>query len=144
MTREAVSEIEYDLPELSRVAEEVWNKMVRVPVVCLYGELGAGKTAFVRAVCSALGVKDAVSSPTFGLLNQYADAEGNLIYHADAYRLRNLAEAEEAGMLDALYSGAPFFLEWPGLLESELPEYALKIEFETAGETRRVIRLSYF
>lgn len=144
MIQVAATQIVYDLSELPQVAEEIWNKKIKVPVVCLYGELGAGKTAFVRAVCTALGVRETVSSPTFGLLNQYSDEEGELIYHADAYRLKSLAEAEEAGLLDALYSGAPFFLEWPGLLESELPENALKIEFETVGETRRVLRLSYF
>ncbi len=98
-------------------------------VVLLEGEMGAGKTTFVRAVAAALGVTDTVSSPTYGLVHEYRTATGAapcvVIYHFDLYRLRDAREALALGIFDYLDApGARSFIEWPARLEELLPDVA--------------------
>ena len=94
-------------------------------VVLLDGEMGAGKTTFVRAVADALGVTDNVSSPTYGLVHEYRTAAGGGLYHFDLYRLGSAREALDLGIFDYLDApGALSFIEWPERLEGLLPEIA--------------------
>lgn len=109
--------------------------------IALYGEMGAGKTTFVKAFCRHLGVKETTASPTFSLVNQYIYAEKDgstaLFYHLDLYRLKNAQEALDIGIEDFLHD--PFYcvIEWPQLAESLLPHDAAKIQIEITGETSR-------
>lgn len=106
-----------------------------------YGEIGAGKTTFIQAICQQLGVREAVVSPTFALVNEYsyADASGNeqIAYHLDLYRLKNLQEALDIGIEDLLYDENYCFIEWPELVEALLPEDVVRITIETLDVTRR-------
>ena len=112
-------------------------------IILLKGELGAGKTTFTSAFVKALGVTDAVNSPTFSLVNEYAyrDNEGQLvkIYHIDLYRLNSLEEALNIGIEDYIYSNELCLIEWPDIIETILPENYLTIEIQVTGTNSRKI-----
>lgn len=113
-------------------------------VMAFSGEVGAGKTTFIQAICRLLGVKEEVASPTFSLINEYeymdsANNRGYPVYHIDLYRLKSLDEALEIGIEDYLYSGAYCFIEWPELAEALLPEGTVRIKLEIIGDSGRKI-----
>ena len=87
-------------------------------VFAFYGNMGAGKTTFVKAVCEELGVDDVITSPTFSIVNEYrSEQTGELIYHFDFYRVKKIEEVYDMGFEDYFYSGALCFIEWPELCE---------------------------
>lgn len=106
------------------------------------GEMAAGKTTFIKAICAALGAKDTVSSPTFSIVNEYEIPDG-LIYHFDFYRLKNLQEAYDIGYEEYFYSDNYCFIEWPQKVEQLLPEHYIKVELEIKGENERVFSYQY-
>lgn len=95
-------------------------------VFAFYGDMGAGKTTFIKAVCEELGVTDVITSPTFAIINEYSGENGT-IYHFDFYRIKKLEEVYDMGYEDYFYSGALCFIEWPELIEEVLPENAVKV-----------------
>ena len=107
-------------------------------VVCLYGDLGAGKTKLTQGIGSGLGVKEPINSPTFTLINLY---QGRLpLYHLDLYRLVEPEELEELGWEDYIYGEGIAVIEWPEKLHGQLPASYLKIrldQMETATEEQR-------
>ena len=105
-------------------------------IVCLQGELGAGKTTFVQGLSSGWGSLDAVSSPTFVLVNVYRRADGDQLFHLDTYRLESAPEAEELDLEDMLGSG-PLVIEWPERMLSVLPPERLWIKLNYVDEDRR-------
>lgn len=104
-------------------------------VFAFYGKMGAGKTTFIKAVCEELGVEDVITSPTFAIVNEYTDREGNPIYHFDFYRIKRIEEVYDMGYEDYFYSGNLCLLEWPELIDDILPEDAVKVTIteETDG-----------
>jgi tRNA threonylcarbamoyladenosine biosynthesis protein TsaE len=80
---------------------------------CFYGEMGAGKTTLIRAICKTFGVTGEVTSPTFSLVNEYRTSTGQTIYHFDFYRIRSIEEAYDIGYEDYFYSGHTCLIEWP-------------------------------
>ena len=110
--------------------------------IMLYGAMGAGKTTFTKAFCYYLGVKNATSSPTFSLVNDYVFKENNIekhIYHIDLYRLKNLDEALDIGIEDYLYDDNYCLIEWPQIIEPLLDETVLKISIEITGKSARKV-----
>ncbi|GAB4504376.1 MAG: tRNA (adenosine(37)-N6)-threonylcarbamoyltransferase complex ATPase subunit type 1 TsaE [Anaerolineales bacterium] len=105
-------------------------------LVCLQGELGAGKTTFVQGVAQGWGSLDAVSSPTFILVNQYRRADGSLLCHLDAYRLESTPEAAELD-LDGLLADGPLVVEWAERIQALLPAEHLWITLEDVAEEQR-------
>ena len=86
-------------------------------VFAFYAPMGTGKTTFIKALCTALGVEDVINSPTFSIINEYrAEPSGELIYHFDCYRLEKLSDALNLGVEDYLQSGALCFIEWPEVM----------------------------
>lgn len=124
---------------LPQVAKKFWQSLNKAKIIALHGEMGAGKTTFVHALCAARGVTDVVSSPTFALINEYKTPEGQIICHMDWYRLKDEAEAIQAGVEDALYSGALCLVEWPEKALGLLPEDTVHVCLEVLDrETRRL------
>jgi tRNA threonylcarbamoyladenosine biosynthesis protein TsaE len=123
--------------ETAAVGRELAATLPEGAVVLLCGDLGAGKTAFVRGLADGLGVEAAdVSSPTFTLVQEYRGGRV-LLVHADLYRLNDPREIEDLG-LDELESGAVLAIEWADKLPSS-PENAIVVYIEHAGETERVV-----
>jgi tRNA threonylcarbamoyladenosine biosynthesis protein TsaE len=129
-----------DLPAIHLAAKEFIHLMGDRTVVAFHGEMGVGKTTFIKAVCEALGVEDAVGSPTFAIVNEYRSAStGELVYHFDFYRIRQPAEAQDIGVEDYFYSGALCFIEWPDQIAALLPADTLHVRMtEQPGGTRRL------
>ena len=127
-----------NLPELSRDllaaagSRRVWT---------FYGEMGAGKTTTIKALCAELGVVDAMSSPSFAIVNEYATASGGSVYHMDCYRLNDESEAQEIGIEDYFYSGNFCFIEWPERIPGLLPDSQLKIYIKLVNELTRSVSL---
>ena len=109
-------------------------------IVALHGAMGAGKTTFTAALCRALGVgADAVSSPTFAIVNEYRTADGEPVYHFDFYRIDNIAEALDIGFYDYVDSGFRCIMEWPENIEPLLPEETLIVDISVLGDGSRVL-----
>lgn len=108
-------------------------------VFAFYGKMGAGKTTFIKAVCQELGVTDVINSPTFAIVNEYLDGEGNPIYHFDFYRIKREQEVLDIGYEDYVYSGCLCFMEWPELIEGLLPTDAVRITITQQEDGSRII-----
>ena len=97
--------------------------------------MGAGKTTFTKAICKALGVDEAVTSPTFAIVNEYAGP----IYHFDFYRLKRVEEAFDMGFEDYLYSGAWCLIEWPERIEDLLPKETVRVHILVEEDGTRTV-----
>ena len=107
---------------LDSVASEVAEIVKQYHVVCFYGEMEAGKTTLIKAICHALGVKDIVASPTFALINEYQTRSGQPVYHFDFYRINRIEEVYDFGYEEYFFSTTGICLiEWPELVEDILP-----------------------
>lgn len=132
------------LQELPAFATDFWQQAGNTKVFLFYGEMGAGKTTIIEALCSARGVKEHTSSPTFSIINQYGYKEGGeekLIYHIDLYRLKDEEEIIQAGVEDCVYSGAICMIEWPQKAPHLFDENVAKIFIEPISETERRIKM---
>ena len=127
---------------LAAAARKFVDEMGKNRVFAFYGKMGAGKTTFIKAICEALGVEDVVTSPTFAIVNEYADAAGEPVYHFDFYRIKNLREACDIGCEEYFYSGYPCFIEWPDLVEELLPEDTVNVTVEVSENETRTITIA--
>lgn len=110
-------------------------------VFALHGQMGAGKTTFLKQLCTEMGVQDTVNSPTFAIVNVYETLQGEELYHFDCYRLKHKAEAMDFGAEDYLYSGNYCFIEWPDVLQDLLPEDTVDIEISVLPNGDRSLRI---
>lgn len=127
-----------DLPD---AAEAILAQAGDHRVVAFYGEMGAGKTTLIRAICDRLGVTDAVSSPTFALVNHYVGDDGRNIYHFDFYRIDRLEEAFDLGYDEYFDSDALCLVEWPEKIEPLLPDDTLNVRIDVTGPTSRTVTI---
>lgn len=111
-----------DLTKISEAAETFIKSIGESKVFAFQGEMGAGKTTFIKAICQTLGVVDNITSPTFALVNDYNTPNDGHIYHFDCYRLRSQAEAYDFGAEEYFYSGNFCFIEWPDKIDGLLPD----------------------
>ena len=134
-------QISYSLDKIADVAHQLWQWAYPAKVFVFNGSLGAGKTTFIHALCDMLGVQDAVSSPTYALINEYRfddDGSEKIILHMDWYRLRDAEEAVHSGMEDALNTpGVYCFIEWPERAPELLPADFIKIELTATSPLQR-------
>ena len=125
--------LEFNIPtldDLEAAAYKFLTEMGDFTVFAFYGEMGAGKTTFINALCRLLGVEtDITSSPSFAIINEYrSDVTAELIYHFDCYRLENEAEAQDLGAEDYFDCGAVCLIEWPERIEGLLPDDTVRVE----------------
>jgi tRNA threonylcarbamoyladenosine biosynthesis protein TsaE len=131
------------LPDLPEIARKIIKAYPDERIFAFYGDLGAGKTTLIKALCEELGVTEAVTSPSFSIINEYVAGEIELIYHFDFYRIKKLEEVLDIGYEEYLYSGFYCFLEWADKIEELLPERFVYISITgTARDKSRNIRIS--
>ena len=118
------------------IAENIESEKFPGMVICLNGELGSGKTVFVKGFAKALEVKEVITSPTFSLIKEYDDGEMPL-YHMDLYRLEE--KKNDIGLLDYFNRDGICLIEWAEMLEDSLPEERLDITFKIVGEDTRIL-----
>ena len=129
-----------DLQALERAAGEFLHEIGDHRLVAFYAPMGAGKTTFTTAICKALGVQeDAVSSPTFAIVNEYRAGDGKPVFHFDFYRIENPAEALDIGLYDYLDSGFLCLMEWPENIEPLLPEETLRVHISVLPDHSRQV-----
>lgn len=132
--------ITYTQEQLSDIAKKVLS-LTASKCLAFYAPMGAGKTTLIKALVAALGGLDEVSSPTFGLVNEYHKPNGELLaYHFDFYRLQEETEALDMGIEDYLASDAWIFMEWPEKIPSLIPPDCVAIHMEILSPTKRTIR----
>lgn len=124
-----------NLTDLIAIAEKIIPDIKASKTILLYGEMGAGKTTFIKTLCKALGTTDEINSPTYALVNEYQTPE-NKIYHFDLYRLNSVEELLDIGFEEYLEQEEISFIEWPQIAEF-LIDNALKIEIEKIDINRR-------
>ncbi len=128
------------LEDLPRAAKAFLQAIGNHSLVAFYAPMGAGKTTFTTAVCKELGVEeDAISSPTFAIVNEYRGRGGRPIFHFDFYRIEKEAEALDIGLYDYLDSGELCLMEWPENIEALLPEETLKVSIRVQADGSRLL-----
>lgn len=138
-------EITVELENIQQCARYFWEH-VQGRIFAFHGEMGVGKTTFIKALCAARGVTTHVSSPTFSLINEYSYYEGKALkhlFHIDLYRLKDEDEAINAGVEDCLYSGNICFVEWPQKAASLLPESRVDIYMQPVNNNTRLLKIDF-
>lgn len=121
-------------------AKEFLKEIGDHKIIAFYAPMGAGKTTFTTAICQQLGVKeDAISSPTFAIINEYKAGNGESVYHFDFYRINKTAEALDIGFYDYIDSGCLCIMEWPENIEDILPEETLKVHIKVQPDESRLV-----
>lgn len=137
-------EMTYSLQQLSQTAQAFWKIAGNTRVIAFYGNIGSGKTTFIRALCKARNVNDVVSSPTFSIINEYfftSKRKQQKIFHIDLYRVKDELEAKQAGVEDCLYSDHICLIEWPEKIVSLLPGDTLHVFIQLVDTQIRKLRI---
>lgn len=132
--------LEYYLQDIELTAQKVIEANPK-KVILFNGDMGAGKTTFIKTLCKTLGVEDATSSPTFSLVNEYQAYDNQLVYHFDVYRLKSQAEALDMGIDEYLYSGNWCFIEWAEKIPDLIPDTHSTITISVLEDGKRVLEL---
>ena len=129
--------------QINQVAQQFIAAMGGHKLFAFYGEMGAGKTTFIKALCDELGVIDVVNSPTFAIANDYETGLGDHIYHFDFYRLKTPQEALDFGVEDYFYSGRIFFMEWPDQIGTLLPTESVRVAITVNADGSRTVAADF-
>jgi len=129
------------LDDIAQAAKEFKTAIGTHTVIAFHGEMGAGKTTFIKALCAEYGVTDNVASPTFAIINEYLTPEKRTIYHFDLYRLETLADLQNIGSEDYFYTGNLCLIEWPELANTLLPSDTLHVTISVLPDNTRQISM---
>lgn len=129
-----------DLEKLPEKAALFLSSIGERPVVAFSGEMGAGKTTFIQALCLSLGVPQDVNSPTFSLVNEYFTTSGESVFHFDLYRIEDPDELFDLGYEEYFFSGKRCFIEWPEKASHLIPDDALMVHIEVREDGSRELR----
>ncbi|MEO8415392.1 MAG: tRNA (adenosine(37)-N6)-threonylcarbamoyltransferase complex ATPase subunit type 1 TsaE [Ginsengibacter sp.] len=130
-------EIIFNLTTIRDVAKKLISLIQDYKVITFSGELGAGKTTFINAICKELGVTETVTSPTYAIIQEYHFGNEHIIYHMDLYRVKNIHEAVEAGVEDCLLSGELCMVEWPEKASLLFPGTTVNASLHTLSDHMR-------
>lgn len=133
----------YELSEIESAASELISEAGKEKVWVFQGSMGAGKTTLIKALAAKFGILDQVSSPTFGIVNQYENKEANVFYHFDFYRLDDPTEALDIGIEEYFYSGNYCWIEWAEKIEAFLPENFFLIKIESISDLKRQVTFQH-
>jgi tRNA threonylcarbamoyladenosine biosynthesis protein TsaE len=125
------------LTQLPATAQALLNFAGSQKIFLFYGDMGAGKTTFIKALCEQLGVTEPVTSPTFSIVNEYVGKDAQ-VYHFDFYRLKNQEEALDMGYEEYFYSGNYCLIEWPEKIPDLLPPHYIRVTIQATGEQSRL------
>ena len=129
-----------DLPSIDAAAKDFIAQTQGHDLIAFYAPMGAGKTTFTTAICRALGVEgDAISSPTFSIVNEYRTKGGESVFHFDFYRINKTSEALDIGFYDYIDSGCLCLMEWPENIEDILPDETLKVCINVGEDGSRTV-----
>jgi ATPase, YjeE family len=129
-----------NLEEIDAAAEEFLRQTKGHSLIAFFAPMGAGKTTFTTAICRCLGVEeDAVSSPTFAIVNEYKTRSGEPMYHFDFYRISKIEEAFDIGFYDYVDSGFLCIMEWPENIEEILPDDTLRVSIVVGPDGSRTV-----
>lgn len=134
--------VNFKLENINAAATDLLAVLKDYKVIAFHGEMGAGKTTFIHAICEVMKVKDVVGSPTFSIINEYNTESGDSIFHLDLYRLKNEAEAVAAGVEDCLYSGDLCLVEWPEKAPGIFPPSTLHCYLKSIGDNERNLQIN--
>ena len=135
-------ELIFSLDTIQETATKFWKSVENGRVFAFHGNMGAGKTTFIHALCDVKGVRDVVGSPTFSIVNEYIYANGaGKIFHIDLYRLKDEDEAIQAGVEDCLYSDHICLVEWPEKAQGVFPDDAVHVYIDTIDSLSRRLRI---
>ena len=136
-------ELEFSLDSIKENATLFWKAVENATVFAFHGNMGAGKTTFIHALCDVKGVKDVVGSPTFSIINEYVFEDNGVrkMFHIDLYRLKDEEEAIQAGVEDCLYSDHISLVEWPERAPGIFPEDTVHVYIEVVDSYRRRLRI---
>ncbi len=130
-------EISFDLDSIEKTASEFLKSFNEYKIFAFSGELGAGKTTFISALCKELNVAETVTSPTYSIIQEYKTVDHKIIYHIDLYRIKSSHEAMEAGIEDCLHSNEICFVEWPEKAPDIFPAETVFSNFQIVSPTKR-------
>lgn len=133
-------EVNFSLGQIQQVAGQLLAEAQAYKVFAFHGDMGAGKTTFIHALCEAMNIRDVVSSPTFSIINQYKTKDGLTVYHMDLYRIKDENEAINAGVEDCLYSGNTCLVEWPEKAAAIFPDNTLHIYITSIDDNTRKLK----
>ena len=128
-----------DKSRLRDAARHFLRETAGTRIFAFYGQMGSGKTTFIKALCHEMGVTDTVTSPTFTLINEYRRPGGLPVFHFDFYRIKDISEVLDFGIEEYFDSNSPCFMEWPELIEPLLPPETLRISITVMDDGSRVI-----
>ena len=130
-----------DRAHLQKAAETFLQMNTDKRIFAFHGAMGAGKTTIIKAICTALGATDTVTSPTFTLVNEYKTKSGKPIYHIDFYRIKKADEVFDFGIEEYFDSGNYVFMEWPELISGFLPEESVMVYLSVGENEERILRI---
>jgi len=128
-----------NINEINKIASEFLKLTKNSRIYLFYGNMGSGKTTFIKALCKELGVTSDVTSPTFSIVNEYITKESKLIYHFDLYRLKDTQELLDTGFEEYIFSNCIIFIEWPEKSEEVIPEQSLSVYISIDKNGNRII-----
>jgi tRNA threonylcarbamoyladenosine biosynthesis protein TsaE len=134
----------YSEAETMALAKRLGEQAKPGDIICLYGDLGAGKTHFVKGYAEAFGIsRDEISSPTFNLIQEYRGNDGMNLYHFDCYRLESISEALEIGAEEYFYGDGVSIIEWPERISELLPDDVIRVTITIINRNSRLINIDY-
>ena len=122
--------------ELDEVAKAIVEVFESEKKIVFFGEMGVGKTTLIKSICKALNVQDVVTSPTFSVVNEYQNKDGDSLYHFDFYRIKNQEELFDLGLEEYIYSDNYCFIEWPEKAEGLLSDNFVQVQMIKNKEYR--------